>query len=169
MGLALQSVLDRQLAPDLRLGRGQKLVLDLQSGLDPKSVLDLQLVLGLQLGLVLDRQTECIGRLSDLNARPGRGTLGMAITPYVFRLDRDVQFTPNYEVAEVLWVPLDFLMDAGNREQMVWKHKGVEIAMPCYMYQGRRIWGLSLMMLDELLALLPGGVPDAGRGIRPAR
>ena len=112
-----------------------------------------------EVGLSLGPQDQCIGRLTDLNARPHRGTFGMAVSPFVFRLEREVQFTPNYEVAEVVWVPLEFLLDTENREQMVWRYKGVEIPMPCYLYEERRIWGLSLMMLDELMDLIEGKNP----------
>jgi 8-oxo-dGTP pyrophosphatase MutT (NUDIX family) len=116
-----------------------------------------------EVGLSLGPEDQCIGRLTDLNARPHRGTFGMAVSPFVFRLEREVQFTPNHEVAEVVWVPLEFLLDTDNREKMVWKYKGVEIPMPCYMYEDRRIWGLSLMMLDELLDLIEGRNPKRPR------
>lgn len=110
-----------------------------------------------EVGLQLGPEDRCIGRLSELNARPRRRTsLGMAVSPFVFKLEREVEFTPNYEVAEVVWVPLEFLLDSANREKMTWDYKGVNIPMPCYMYQGRRIWGLSLMMLDELMDVIEG-------------
>ena len=112
-----------------------------------------------EVGLTLAPDSECIGRLSDLNARPHKGTFGMAISPYVFRLDRDVDFVPNYEVAETIWVPLEFLTDTGNRQEMVWEYRGVEVPVPCYRYNGRQIWGLSLMMLEELLDLIEGKKP----------
>ena len=115
-----------------------------------------------EVGLALGQQDECIGRLSDLNARPRWGTLGMTVTPFVFRLEREVTFTPNYEVAEVVWVPLEFLLDTDNRQQMTWEYKGLEIPMPCYVYGDRRIWGLSLMMLDELMDLVEGRNPKRG-------
>lgn len=109
-----------------------------------------------EVGLTLGPEDQCIGRLSDLNARPHRGALGMAVSPFVFHLDREVSFVPNYEVAEVVWVPLEFLLDTDNREQMVWERTGVKIPLPCYFYEGRRIWGLSLAMLDELMDLIEG-------------
>jgi 8-oxo-dGTP pyrophosphatase MutT (NUDIX family) len=112
-----------------------------------------------EIGLILGEQDQCIGRLSDIITRPRRGPFGMAVTPFVFRLDREVRFTPNEEVAEVIWVPLEFLLDPDNREQMVWKYKGISMPLPCYFYQGRRIWGLSLMMLDELMDLVEGRNP----------
>ncbi|MEH6582621.1 MAG: CoA pyrophosphatase [Halioglobus sp.] len=109
-----------------------------------------------EVGLTLGAEEPCIGRLSEINARPQRGTFGMAVSPFVFRLDREVSFTPNYEVAEVVWVPLEFLMNTDNREEMTWEFKGAKFPMPCYFYEGRRIWGLSLMMLDELMDLVEG-------------
>ena len=74
----------------------------------------------------------------------------------MFRLDREVTFTPNYEVAEVVWIPLEFLLDTDNRETMTWEYRGLRVKMPCYFYGKRRIWGLSLMMLDELMDLVEG-------------
>jgi 8-oxo-dGTP pyrophosphatase MutT (NUDIX family) len=120
-----------------------------------------------EVGLILGAEDECIGRLSDLNARPHRGTFGMAVSPFVFRLDREVTFTPNHEVAEIVWVPLEFLLDTDNREEMIWDYKGVRIPVPCYRYEGRRIWGLSLMMLDELLDLVEGKNPKRLNWRRP--
>ena len=114
-----------------------------------------------EVGLTLGPQDECIGRLSDINARPHKGAFGMAVSPFVFRLEREVTFTPNYEVAEVVWIPLEFLLDTDNREEMVWEFKGASIRMPCYLYGKRRIWGLSLMMLDELMDLVEGRNPGA--------
>jgi 8-oxo-dGTP pyrophosphatase MutT (NUDIX family) len=110
-----------------------------------------------EVGLLLGAQDACIGRLSDVNARPQRGTFGMAVSPFVFRLDREATFTLNHEVAEVVWVPLEFLTNVENREEMIWDYKGARIPVPCYHYEGRCIWGLSLMMLDELLGLAEEG------------
>jgi 8-oxo-dGTP pyrophosphatase MutT (NUDIX family) len=112
-----------------------------------------------EVGLALGPADKCIGRLSDINARPHKGALGMAVSPYVFRLEREVKFTPNYEVAEVVWVPVEYLLNTDNREEMVWEYKGVKITMPCYLYERRRIWGLSLMMLDELMDVVEGSNP----------
>ena len=107
-----------------------------------------------EIGLQLGDEDQCIGRLSEIMTHFQWRRRAMVVSPYVFRLDREVEFTPNYEVAEVIWVPMSFLCDPANREKMVWKRRGVEIPLSCYMYQGRRIWGLSLLMLDELLRIL---------------
>jgi 8-oxo-dGTP pyrophosphatase MutT (NUDIX family) len=112
-----------------------------------------------EVGLLLAAQAQCIGRLSELSARPHRGMFGMVVSPFVFRLDHAVTFTPNHEVAEIVWVPLEFLSDENNRQEMLWEYRGVHMSVPCYWYEGRCIWGLSLMMLDELLDLVAGRTP----------
>lgn len=109
-----------------------------------------------EVGLQLVPEQEYLGRLSDLSARPRFRTLGMTVTPFVFRLRREVVFTPNYEVAEVVWVPMEFLLNSDNLEQMTWEYKNLKLKVPCYHYEGYTIWGLSLMMLGELLDLVDG-------------
>jgi len=110
-----------------------------------------------EVGLSITEDDRCIGRLSEITASPRWASLGLVVTPFVFRLEREVSFTLNHEVAEVIWVPLEFLMDEDNREQMVWEFRGTRFNMPCYRYRGRRIWGLSLMMLNELMDLVMRG------------
>ncbi|MFT7286477.1 MAG: 8-oxo-dGTP pyrophosphatase MutT (NUDIX family) [Halieaceae bacterium] len=112
-----------------------------------------------EIGLHLGTQEPCMGRLSELNAGKPSFRGGLVITPYVFHLKRAVNFHPNYEVAEVVWVPLEFLLDPDNREEMTWEFGGVRLRMPCYFFEERRIWGLSLRMLDELLDLIAGKSP----------
>lgn len=112
-----------------------------------------------EVGLMLGEQAQCIGRLSELSARPHRGMFGMVVSPFVFRLDHAVTFTPNHEVAQIVWVPLEFLSDENNRQEMIWDYRGVRMPVPCYWYEGYCIWGLSLMMLDELLDLVAGRTP----------
>ena len=107
-----------------------------------------------EVGLALQEEDTCIGRLSEINAMSRIRGFGLAVTPFVFRLQREVTFKLNHEVAEIVWVPLEFLLDSDNREKMVWHYKGIDIPLPCYIYQERRIWGLSLKMLDELLSLI---------------
>lgn len=109
-----------------------------------------------EIGLHLGTQEPCIGRLSELNAVNKRFRGGLVISPFVFHLQRGVNFHPNQEVAEVVWVPLEFLLDTDNRETMVWERSGVKLRLPCYFFEGRRIWGLSLRMLDELMNVVSG-------------
>jgi 8-oxo-dGTP pyrophosphatase MutT (NUDIX family) len=107
-----------------------------------------------EIGLNLRDREPCIGRLSELMTHLQLRRRPMVVSPYLFRMEREVEFEPNHEVAEVIWVPLGFLLNRSNREIMHWQRGKVPVSLPCYYYRGRRIWGLSLMMLDELLTLL---------------
>ncbi len=106
-------------------------------------------------GLDIHQHGQYLGRLSDIQARPP--TLRrrpFVVTPFVFQLEH----TPTWnldprEVEELLWVPLAFLHDPANREKMKWQRGKIHLTLPCYHYEGRRIWGLTLKMLDELVAL----------------
>jgi hypothetical protein len=80
--------------------------------------------------------------------------LPLIVSPYVFRIDEKPKLTPNHEVAETIWVPLDYIMDHSNREEMSFERGKFKGTLPFYMYQNRRIWGLSLVMLDELVRLI---------------
>ena len=106
-----------------------------------------------EIGIDPEKFGRCIGRLSDITTRPHSGYRPMVITPFVYAVKRVPEPRPNHEVSEVIWVPLAFLADHANREEMVWRRGRLALRLPCYHYRERKIWGLSLMMLDELLGL----------------
>lgn len=103
---------------------------------------------------------EPIGRLSDVVTRRHEAMRPMIVTPYAFRVPADSEFQINHEATETFWCPVEFLSSPNNRDEMEWKlgKKPLEvpIKLPCYHYQGRRIWGLTLLMLDELVKLHNG-------------
>lgn len=104
-----------------------------------------------EIGLDIDAVGRYLGRLSDISTHLRSGTSAMLVTPFVFALEDVPELTPNHEVADILWVPLAFLADAGNRDSMSWQFEEFELQLPCYFYRERRIWGLSLGMLDEFM------------------
>ena len=107
-----------------------------------------------EVGLDLPSVAEQIGRLSDV-AAIGRGRpMNMVIVPFVFVADSVPPLTPNYEVEAAMWVPASFLADHRNRESMEYQRGGFSLELPCYRYQDRLIWGLTLGMVDELLSLV---------------
>lgn len=97
---------------------------------------------------------ELIGRLSDLMTRSHVWHRPMVITPFVGKLRGEAHFNANHEVASLVWIPLKFLADVSNRQSMHWKSHGMALNLPCYVFDNRRIWGLSLTMIDELLKLM---------------
>lgn len=103
-----------------------------------------------EVGVDGGEHTEYMGRLSDLLTRAHLIRRPMIISPFVFSVDQLPPLNPNYEVADTIWIPLKFLADLRNRQTMRWRH----ITLPCYFYQQKRIWGLSLSMLDELIGIM---------------
>ena len=107
-----------------------------------------------EVGIVLPECARYIGRLSDAHARPIKYNLGMLVTPFVFVLESKTDFKLNHEVASLVWIPLDFFSNAENQEEMFWRYRSRNIAVPCYKYEGFTIWGLSLSMLIELTEVI---------------
>lgn len=110
-----------------------------------------------------------IATLSQQRAMALGKPIPLVISPFVFELKQfEVRFVPNQEVAETLWIPLHFFLDPGNRTTMNYRKMGVDWKLPCYEYQGRRVWGLTLRMIDEVLAriqkqlFLPQAVKERG-------
>jgi 8-oxo-dGTP pyrophosphatase MutT (NUDIX family) len=106
-----------------------------------------------EIGLDVETHGQLIGRLSDMSTHIRSGKSAMLVTPYVFSIAGEPRLEANHEVADILWVPLGFLADNANRQNMDWRYDGFDLQLPCYHFQGRRIWGLSLAMLDEFMAV----------------
>jgi len=103
-------------------------------------------------GLAL-REDEFIGRLSDVVTRRHERPVPMLVSPFVFHLERTAEWSLSDEAVETLWVPLSFLADQANRSDLRWRVGPLNLRMPSYVYEGRTIWGLTLMMLKELIHL----------------
>lgn len=94
-----------------------------------------------------------IGRLTDRITRAHRQPLPMVVSPFVFSYpERADDWRLNHEVEHAVWVPLAFLGEPRNRDRMYWRVAGpLAVPLPCYDFAGQRIWGLTLLMLDELV------------------
>lgn len=118
-----------------------------------------------EVGIDLQRQGAFLGRLSDVLTR-AHETKPMVVSPYVFSITSAQQLTLSEEAQEIITVPLAFLANAGNRETLRWRVGPASLRMPCYYYQGARIWGMTLIMLDELVRIAGGGIPFADNWFR---
>lgn len=111
-----------------------------------------------EIGLDLEREARRLGRLSEVRTHLRDGALPRSVVPFAFALaGGEPALSLNHEVAEVVWVPLAFLADPTNRESMDYAYRGATLQLPCYRFDGRRIWGLTLWIVDELLALRAAG------------
>ncbi len=109
-----------------------------------------------EIGLDNSANAKCIGRLSDIVTMNHNRSALMIVTPLVFRIEREPQWQLGDEVDEVLWVSLDYFANPKNREHMNWRLAGINFRPACYMYNNDRIWGLTFMMIDELINALQG-------------
>ncbi|MBI4917805.1 MAG: CoA pyrophosphatase [Acidobacteria bacterium] len=107
-----------------------------------------------ELALDLERDADLLGALSERRTHLRVQGVPLAVAAFLFALRGDPVLSPNYEVQETVWVPLSYLLDRSNRGLFVWTGRGLPLPLPCYRYEGRVIWGLTLGLLDELLDAL---------------
>ena len=106
-----------------------------------------------EIGLDLAALGRPLGSLSEVRTHLPLGSVPHSVVPFAFSVDGDPPLAPNEEVQEALWVPLSFLADGRNRSSFTWVRKGLPLPMPCLRYEGRVIWGLTLRIVDELVAV----------------
>jgi len=107
-----------------------------------------------EIGLDLAEWGKPIGELSDVNTGWRKDRPEMLVTPFVFEVGDLPALTPNHEVDDLVWVPLHFLLDERNRQPLEWEWQGKNMETDSFLYATYRIWGLSLMMIDEMMDLL---------------
>ena len=105
-----------------------------------------------ELALDLDHEAELLGALPEVRTHLRRPGVPHWVAPFVFALAGDPALVPNHEVRETHWVPLAFLLSGANRGRFVYTGRGIPLLLPCYRFEGRLIWGLTLRMLDDLFA-----------------
>ena len=101
--------------------------------------------IGLPPGLV-----EVIGPLSPLISKHG-----IKVTPYVGLIPDYVEYVPNdAEIAAVFTVPLAFFREDPREHTHRIDYAGRSWYVPSYRYNGYKIWGLSAIMIVELMNVL---------------
>lgn len=100
---------------------------------------------GLEPGLV-----EVAGPLSPLVSRHG-----LKVTPYVGLVPGQVGYRPNAgEIAAIFSVPLEFFAEDPRQTTHRIDYLGRSWYVPSYTYADYRIWGLTAVMVVELVNLL---------------
>jgi 8-oxo-dGTP pyrophosphatase MutT (NUDIX family) len=110
-------------------------------------------------GLLLP-PSSLLGQLDDVAALGGRP--GMVIRPFVFHdesldvLAFSSAFRPNVEVAALHGLPLEELLADKGRGSMLYQRGETSFTLPCVDFEGKRLWGLTLHMVDDLLHRIDG-------------
>jgi 8-oxo-dGTP pyrophosphatase MutT (NUDIX family) len=111
-----------------------------------------------EVGLVLSRDHDLVGRLDDLPAVARGKRVGLVIAPFVFAVEGDAALSLNdREVREALWTPLTPLARGERDTAFPYHFEGSELSLPAYDVDGRIVWGLTHRMLSVLFEVLDGG------------
>ncbi len=104
-----------------------------------------------EIGVDLARAAELVGVLDDQEAT-GRATdLGLPTRPFVFELLRDVELSTNHEVTDVVWTPVDWLVNGERHTTVHIDYRGRPYDLPGWDLGGRVVWGLTYKMMSTLL------------------
>ena len=105
-------------------------------------------------GLDLRRDAELLGRLDEVRAMARGRPVDLAIAPFVFRLHRPADGTPNHEVVSLHWLPLSRLLDPGYRSTLELSREHGLLHVPCLRIDELVIWGLTYRMFENFGELI---------------
>ncbi|MBC7370646.1 MAG: CoA pyrophosphatase [Bdellovibrionaceae bacterium] len=110
-----------------------------------------------EVGFGLPREAY-VGSLDDIQARKRGQLVGFYIQPFIFYLpERPELIACEDEVAEIIWVGLDHLRDEANRAEYIYDRDGTNLNFPGILFEnGDVLWGLTYMMVNDLLKKLQG-------------
>jgi 8-oxo-dGTP pyrophosphatase MutT (NUDIX family) len=92
-----------------------------------------------------------LGALTPLYIPPSN----FCVYPVVAAVDGPLSFTPQAEeVAEVIEVPLDRLLEPETVHEETRTIRGETVSVPFYAHGGHKIWGATAMVLAEFLDVL---------------
>ncbi|MFT4636177.1 MAG: 8-oxo-dGTP pyrophosphatase MutT (NUDIX family) [Arenicella sp.] len=97
-----------------------------------------------------------IGQLDDLCGLKVNDVFSVHVACFVFKPQRELALKANYEVADMVWLPISWLDDRTNAFD--YKHpKDPALSMPAVMIDQTKeqiLWGMSLRMISNLHELL---------------
>jgi 8-oxo-dGTP pyrophosphatase MutT (NUDIX family) len=94
-----------------------------------------------------------LGRLTPLYIPPSN----FCIFPVVAAAEKRPKFRrAPAEVAEIIELPLDILLDPESVRREVWSLNGQNTVVPFYTFGGHKIWGATAMVLAEFAEIIAG-------------
>ncbi len=95
--------------------------------------------------------------LGELDELPTMSPLPpLVVRSFVFILSERPTFRPNHEVAQTHLLGLDALLRGEGRGEMSLQWGEHTYQMPCVDFDGVRLWGLTLHVIDDLLHRIDG-------------
>ncbi len=104
-----------------------------------------------------------LGHLTPIYIPPS----GFLVHPFVgwYQIDPPLNFLPaDREVAEIIEVPVDQLLDPATAVAEPWDFRGHEVLVPHFVLQKHKVWGATAIMLSEFVERLRtvGRISDFG-------
>ena len=102
------------------------------------------------------RDDEYIGQLDDIYGVKANGLISVHVACFVFKVDREVKLKANYEVGDMLWLPLEYLNDIQNSYDY-YHPNDATLKMPAVLISEEKeqiLWGLTLRLLVNLFRVL---------------
>ena len=97
-------------------------------------------------------EPEELGLLPPIQARAQGGFMDTTIVPFVHLLTEQPPTAPGPEATETFWLPLAQVRsgELDGRFPHV-RADGGTVQLPCWDFEGRRIWGLTFRIVTELM------------------
>jgi len=113
-----------------------------------------------EIGLEL-RPAQPVGRLGDLQGRHGGRSADLVISCFVYAVDTVPALKPNYEVSEIVQIPLSRLLDPDLRTSVRYEAAGDKMFPGIFLAQddARVIWGLTYRFLMQFFSRLGHSLP----------
>lgn len=84
--------------------------------------------------------------------RPFISKFGLVVSPFVGLIESKIELVANPDELETIFsVPINWLLDDPRTATNVIERNGETHSYPEYHYQGHRIWGLTAIILKELM------------------
>lgn len=114
-----------------------------------------------EVGLRLDASM-CLGRLDDMDGgrlRPHE----LSVSPFVYHQPSPAELKLNYEVDDVVWVPLGFMADPANVSTYYYPADPQKRPFPCFHVDpGYHIWGMTYRMVTHFMQVFGVRLPLEG-------
>ncbi len=117
---------------------------------DPRQAAERETIEELDLDL---GQAEHLGRLDDLYG----ATLPVLVSCYVYAFRHTPQLTPNHEIAETFWFPLEELLNPQRHHLARLVYRGTEITPPAVDLLGPDrtvLWGITYRLINSFFQLI---------------
>jgi 8-oxo-dGTP pyrophosphatase MutT (NUDIX family) len=104
-----------------------------------------------ELGFDLSRHARLMGALPPTQARARAVLLPMWIHPLVFERTSEHALEPGSEASDAFWFPLGLASSGALDSEYRFESEGPARTFPCWLHEGRVVWGLTYRMLRALL------------------